>query len=252
MSKLQYESNHYDALYAEPDYPADTAACALLQDHYIKAVKTCMKKYAHPDILSIGCGTGYYELRLAPLAGSVTCIELSEKAVSMARMRASALGIRNIQFIKGDGRTFQRLLPGMKFDLIMAIGFLHHLSDSDIDRLIANVRQVLKQHGRFITMDPNRYRAVGLLKRFVSPLIQRYHSAEERELSPRNIQRLFIRYQYSSAATYYIDYFLNPLIWVFPKCPPGLIKLLMPFDRLLTKIPVIRYFGNLFVCIAGR
>ena len=44
-----------------------------------------------------------------------------------------------------------KLLP--KFDHILLLGVLHHLSDKEINKLIPNIKKVLKRKGNIITLD---------------------------------------------------------------------------------------------------
>jgi len=250
--KIQSELNHYNHLYADSDYPTETAAACLLQDHYFKTIKNSAVKYQQADVLSIGSGTGYYEIKLAPMVKSVTCIELSETAVSKARNKADGLGLSNIHFIQGNGLTFHEFLPDKKFDMVLVLGFLHHISDREMEKIFSDVYTQLNPHGTVISMDPNHFRALGLLKCFIKPLIQKYHSSEERELKPHQIKKRFEKFHYNSVRIAYADYFLNPLVWVFPKISPRLIQWLLPMDRFLTSIPIIRFFSNLFVCVARK
>jgi 2-polyprenyl-3-methyl-5-hydroxy-6-metoxy-1,4-benzoquinol methylase len=78
-------------------------------------------------ILIAGCGTGREAAIIAlkyPDA-DITAIDLSEASLNYARARCSALGIRQIQFLKLDLHNVAEL--NQKFDAVFCAGVLHHL-----------------------------------------------------------------------------------------------------------------------------
>jgi protein-L-isoaspartate(D-aspartate) O-methyltransferase len=59
-------------------------------------------------LLEIGTGTGYQTAILAALGGEITTTEISQSCFSFAQHRLSALHLRHVQLIQGDG-----LRPGI-------------------------------------------------------------------------------------------------------------------------------------------
>jgi ubiquinone/menaquinone biosynthesis C-methylase UbiE len=82
-------------------------------------------------ILNAGCGTGRETAVIAlkyPEA-TITAIDVSEPSLHYARTRCSALGIRQIKFLKLDLHNIAEL--NQKFDAIFCSGVLHHLPNPE-------------------------------------------------------------------------------------------------------------------------
>ena len=76
-----------------------------------------------PDVLDLGCGTGAIGLSLAKLAPGthVTCSDVSEEALALAKENASQLGISSVKFASGSlMRPFTGRLRKRKFDMILS------------------------------------------------------------------------------------------------------------------------------------
>jgi ubiquinone/menaquinone biosynthesis C-methylase UbiE len=99
-------------------------------------------------VLDFGCGIGTYALDfrqsdylgIEPLSG---CIE---KANKMHRTH-------NSNFIVGDHLTL-KTIPDSSFDLVIAIGVLHHIDDKIFSEFVKEAHRMLKPGGRLTTFDP--------------------------------------------------------------------------------------------------
>jgi 2-polyprenyl-3-methyl-5-hydroxy-6-metoxy-1,4-benzoquinol methylase len=82
------------------------------------------------NCLVAGCGTGYHALDVATefLDVSVTAVDLSRSSLAYAARQASRYGISNIEFLHGDILQINALK--VQFDLIEAVGVLHHMEDT--------------------------------------------------------------------------------------------------------------------------
>ena len=106
-------------------------------------------------VLSLGCGIGDTELRLAPHVGSVLGVDLSGAAIDQARADAAGR-VSNVEFLEGTPNEVQG-----RFDVVIAIFFLHHLSESALDALPNRVGQLLNSGGVFYSLDPSAKRLSG-------------------------------------------------------------------------------------------
>ncbi len=99
-------------------------------------------------ILDIGCGTGTF-LEALPEGVVYTGFDVSGEYVAEARTRF------------GDRATFVHAAVGEKpelgegcFDLVIAVGVLHHLDDPEAVSLFELAARSLKPDGRLVTIDP--------------------------------------------------------------------------------------------------
>lgn len=100
------------------------------------------------EILDFGGGTGLLALPLAKQAKSVTLVDISEKMLEQARLKAEQQAIKNIQFLEQD--LLQNPLK-QEFDLIVVSRVLHHMSD--LDTALSLFHQYLKEDGQLLIAD---------------------------------------------------------------------------------------------------
>lgn len=98
-------------------------------------------------VLDIGCGTGDI-LRYLPADVDYHGFDLSEDYISAARIRFGAKGTFSVRAIT------PRAAEGLgQFDVVVAVGVLHHLSDVEADALFETANKVLRPKGRLVTCD---------------------------------------------------------------------------------------------------
>ena len=100
------------------------------------------------EILDFGGGTGLLALPLAKQAKSVTLVDISEKMLEQARLKAEQQGIQNIQLLEQD--LLKNPLE-KEFDLIVVCRVLHHMPD--LAATLSLFHQHLKGDGRLLIAD---------------------------------------------------------------------------------------------------
>ena len=112
-------------------------------------------------VLDFGCGIGYHStefsnseyLRIEPIQGCV------DKANQMFKTSKNS-------FILGD-HTALKSIPNSSFDLIIAMGVLHHLNNSILDEFVRESYRILKSGGRLTTFDPAYHKNQSLISKWV-------------------------------------------------------------------------------------
>ena len=113
-----------------------------------QAVEKQLDLLSEKEILDFGGGTGLLSLPLAKQAKSVTLVDISEKMLEQARLKAEQQDIKNIQFLEQD--LLKNPLK-QEFDLIVVSRVLHHMPDLDAARSLFH--QHLKEDGQLLLAD---------------------------------------------------------------------------------------------------
>lgn len=221
-----------------------------VREHSVQRILKVTGAGPKSRVLSVGCGIGDTELMLAPHVGEVVGIDLSPSAIEQARADAARLGIANFQGVCG---TLEESAAGLgRFDAIIAIFFLHHLSDAALASFPRLIASLLKPEGVFYALDPSRYRLSGFIGELLFPkLMARYQSPGERQLSPVETAAIFARNGFESRFDYY-DFVSTPLAGLFPSWRAG-YRAMRAADELLIRMPGFRRLSSNFeVIITSR
>ena len=113
-----------------------------------QAVEKQLDLLSDKEILDFGGGTGLLTLPLAKQAKFVTLVDISEKMLEQARLKAEQQDIKNIQFLEQD--LLKNPLE-QEFDLIVVSRVLHHMPD--LDEALSLFHQHLKEDGQLLLAD---------------------------------------------------------------------------------------------------
>jgi cyclopropane fatty-acyl-phospholipid synthase-like methyltransferase len=98
-------------------------------------------------VCDMGCGNGFYTLKLAKLVGEkgqVLAVDIQPEMLSLLDERAKEAKLTNIKPILGT--TVDPNLPGGKVDLILCVDVYHEFSNPEA--MLAAMRKSLKPGGR--------------------------------------------------------------------------------------------------------
>ena len=179
-----------------------------------QAVEAQIDLLSDKKILDFGGGTGLLALPLAQQAKSVTLVDISEKMLEQARLKAEQQDIKNIQFLEQD------LLANpleQQFDLIVVSRVLHHMPD--LDATLAMFYHHLRENGQvliadFVKTDTNHhgFDLAELENKLIQQVFSSVHSQilySAEELFQGNYSELFLTVAQKSLA----DYVLTPKSW---------------------------------------
>lgn len=97
-------------------------------------------------VLDIGGGPGRYAIYLAKLGYDVTLVDLSDKSIELARIKAQEYGV-SIKAYQCDARELSKLNL-TRFDNVLVMGPLYHLfKESDRKQCIEQAKKHLKDDG---------------------------------------------------------------------------------------------------------
>jgi tetratricopeptide (TPR) repeat protein/2-polyprenyl-3-methyl-5-hydroxy-6-metoxy-1,4-benzoquinol methylase len=129
MVREQYELNPYPRWIKVPLSPPTQHLNNELLRMFPLARFRPMADDRQPEMLSAGCGTGIQSITDSQrfIGAHVLAIDLSLSSLSYALRKTKELGIPNIEYAQADILKLGNV--ERTFDVIVAIGVLHHLSD---------------------------------------------------------------------------------------------------------------------------
>jgi SAM-dependent methyltransferase len=90
------------------------------------------ERWGGKRILEIGCGIGTDTINFARHGARVTAVDLSKRSLDIALQRANVYGLKErIQFIHADAEELVKAIPIEPYDLIYALGVIHHTPDPE-------------------------------------------------------------------------------------------------------------------------
>lgn len=245
MGALERELEYHEKLYSGfAQMHFARPAVRALRVHMVRRILELTGAGKQSRVLSLGCGIGDTELLLAPHVAEVVGLDLSPAAVQQARSDVARLGIGNARFAQGttaEGR----------YDLVIAIFFLHHLPDDELAALPLRLHEMLTPGGSFYSLDPSSRRLSGTVGRLLIPwMMKRYQTPDERELAPEATVALF-RGAGLDARTETYDFGSSPFAGLFPGWPSA-YRAARSMDDLILKIEPLRRAGSNFEVIARK
>jgi ubiquinone/menaquinone biosynthesis C-methylase UbiE len=98
-------------------------------------------------VFEFGCGTGSTAIHHAPYVNSIRALDVSPKMIEIARKKADAEHVSNVQF--EVGRIEDAVVPDGSYDVVMAHSILHLLKDKDA--ALAKSHAMLAKNGVFVS-----------------------------------------------------------------------------------------------------
>jgi SAM-dependent methyltransferase len=95
-------------------------------------------------VLDVGCGTGENALHLASLGLSVLGVDVAEKALALARAKASERGL-DVEFAAADALDLTRL--ARTFETVVDCGLFHTFDADERRRYVASLATVTADRG---------------------------------------------------------------------------------------------------------
>jgi ubiquinone/menaquinone biosynthesis C-methylase UbiE len=103
-------------------------------------------------ICDMGCGNGYYSLKLAKLVGEkgrVLGVDIQPEMLSLLKKRTTAEGVKNVEPILGT--LIDPKLPKAGVDLILLVDVYHEFSHPE--HMLKAIRESLKPEGQIVLVE---------------------------------------------------------------------------------------------------
>jgi 2-polyprenyl-3-methyl-5-hydroxy-6-metoxy-1,4-benzoquinol methylase len=183
------EQQFFDAEeYSESPIPANT----------VERYRSCRKPFLPAElpfwllgdvrgkrILEVGCGDGGNSVLLALKGAIVEGIDISPRAIQIARKRAEAHGVADrVEFHALPLEAYLERAQG-EFDIIIGFAVLHHLLPV-LDSVMETLLKLSKPETRFVFTEPVSLSRWARQLRLALP-ITTYGTPDERPLEPRDL-----------------------------------------------------------------
>lgn len=160
---MKWDDIYRNSSLKEIPWHSDKAPAAL-----VKSLKAIKKGHA----LDVCCGAGTNSIYLAEKGFKVKGIDISKKAIEIAKNRAKKEKV-NIDFKAGD---VLRIDGKNKFDFVFDRGCFHHIPKQGKKKFIKKIHNALKKDGKYLLMsfsDKNNFKK-SLSKQDISNYFSRY------------------------------------------------------------------------------
>lgn len=146
MSRSTPEARFWDKV--APSYSKKPVADEKAYEQTLERVR--VRLGGSERVLELGCGTGSTALKLAGSARSIEATDVSPVMIDIARKKAQAAGVDNVNFEVGTLDSAR--LAGRRFDVVMAFNLLHLLPD--IHSSVVRIVELIEPGGWFIAKTP--------------------------------------------------------------------------------------------------
>lgn len=103
------------------------------------------------EVLDFGCGSGYLSFLLAPYVRRITAVDNSAAMINELQGQLTLSRLKNIRALCLDLTTVENELVNARFDLIISVMVLHHLTD--VQKILLGLKSLLKPEGILCIVD---------------------------------------------------------------------------------------------------
>lgn len=127
------------------------------------------------QVLDVGCGDGYGTALLGECAAAITGLDVDEESIGAASVLYGVPGKVLFQV----GSAFELPFADGCFDVVTALEIIEHVTAEQQERLVSEIRRVLRPGGLFIVSTPNK----PVYNRYKPPNVFHLREFEKREFA---------------------------------------------------------------------
>lgn len=114
------------------------------------------------EVLDLGTGSGNFELLFSGAVKQIYGIDYNDEALLFLKNKLVSRKIKNVTLECCDMRKLSPTLASKKYDLIISVDTIEHISKNDGARVISWSSKRLKRDGKLVIITPN-YQSVWFL-----------------------------------------------------------------------------------------
>lgn len=141
------EENYFHEMYRESDDPWGFATRWYEQRKYALTM-AALSKHHYRRAFEAGCSIGVFTEQLAARCDEVLAVDLSPKAIDVARQRLLPVADR----VTVESGNFVEDWPAGEFDLIVVSEVLYYFDDTQLDAVIGQVADALTDDGEVVAV----------------------------------------------------------------------------------------------------
>ena len=120
-----------------------------------EVVKMLHKFRKTDEVLDLGTGSGNFELLFARFTKNIEGIDYNDDALLFLKKELKKRKIKNVKLTCADMRKLPTELYKKKFDLILSVDTIEHISKKDGKQVAIWSKKRLKNNGKLIIITPN-------------------------------------------------------------------------------------------------
>ncbi len=140
------------------------------------------------SLLEVGCGSGFQSLRLAEEGGEISILDLSPRAIEVAKAAFKENKKRIVNCYNCD--ALKSNIPDNGFDIVWNMGVIEHFTDEGKSKLLQEMYRMTKANGKTIIMVPNRFCWTFQLGQWYRKVKGTWPYGNEDDMSPFRLRRL--------------------------------------------------------------
>ena len=189
------------------------------------------------EILELGCGTGKYTSIFKKIAKRIHGVDIAPKMIEIAKQRNP-----DVEFTVGDCETLENFREE-EFDVVAAVNVFSYFPNKK--KALQSIYRILRTDGIFFDLDMNGYSPVY----FISSLLK----SNQMDVSHQQVKesRLNILGPLLEKAGFEVIY-KKELNWIPHTLNKPLVRLLQPFNVMLSALPYINKFANRIIIIGKK
>lgn len=202
------------------------------------------KKSKFDNVIEIGCGVGANSEYLMPFVNNYTGVDYSSELIKIAKQKYQK---QNIKFICKNVKDIEL---NEVFDLIIGVGFLHHIAG--IDKILKKIKTIGNDNSIYLFAEPQNGNPLINLMRKMRKLMDKNYSKNQKYFSKKELSDILTRNGYCIELIRYHIYLSGPFSQIILK--PRFIfmfiaKIILKVDTILNKIFNNRLsWAILFIC----
>ena len=223
------DPDNYDKLFGNKKYYSTVELSTKYTEEWIRI------NSKDKIVLDYACGDGINAIKAAQAGAKLSIgIDISRNSIENAKLDAKEDGVSDsTYFLQADAENTK--LPDQSVDVIICCGMLHHL---DLSYAFPEMRRILAPGGKIIAGEALDYNPFIKFYRKITPEMRTdWEKAHILDMNDVKFAERF--FDIGEIRFWHITSIIGPYV-------PKLLPLLNAFDKILTKIPVIKYMAWIF------